>query len=42
MSLRDAVLSGRIVRFSIDRADRPLAGHTALQLTSHFFRAALL
>ena len=41
MSLRDAVLSGRIARFSIDRADRPLARHTALQLTSDFFRAAL-
>jgi hypothetical protein len=41
MSLRDAVLSRRIIRRSINRADRSLAGHAALELSSHVLRAAL-
>ena len=41
MSLRDAVLSRGIIRRSIKRADRSLARHAALELASHFFRAAL-
>jgi hypothetical protein len=41
MSLRDAVLSRGIIRRSIKRADRSLARHAALQLASHFVRAAL-
>ena len=41
MSLRDAVLSCGIIRRSIKRADRSLARHAALELASHFFRAAL-
>ena len=41
MVLRDTVLSRGITRRSIKRADRPLARHAALELASHFFRAAL-
>ena len=41
MSLRDTVLSCRIIRLSIQRADRSLARHAALKLASHFFRGAL-
>ena len=41
MSLRDAVLSRGITRGSIKRGDRPLARHAALELASHFVRAAL-
>ena len=41
MSLRDAVLSRGIIRRSIKRADRSLARHAALELASHFVRAAL-
>jgi hypothetical protein len=41
MTLRDGVLSRGIIRWSIKRADRSLAGHAALELASHFLRAAL-
>ena len=41
MSLRDAVLCRWIIRRSIKRADRSLAGHAALELASDFLRAAL-
>ena len=41
MVLRDAVLSRGITRRSIKRAYRSLAGHAALELASHFLRAAL-
>jgi hypothetical protein len=41
MSLRDAVLSRGIIRRSINRAHRPLAGHAALELTSYVLGAAL-
>ena len=41
MTLGDAVLSRGIIRRSIKRADRSLARHAALELASHFFRAAL-
>ena len=41
MTLRDAVLSRGIIRRSIKRADRSLARHAALELASHFLRAAL-
>jgi hypothetical protein len=41
MSLRDAVFSRGIIRRSIKRADRSLAGHAALELASHVLRAAL-
>jgi len=41
MSLRDAVLSRGIIRRSIKRAHRSLAGRAALELASHFLRAAL-
>jgi hypothetical protein len=41
MVLRDAVLSRGITRRSIKRAHRSLAGHAALELASHFLRAAL-
>ena len=41
MSLRDAVFSRGIIRRSIKRAHRSLAGHAALELASHFLRAAL-
>ena len=41
MSLRDAVLSRGIIRRSINRAHRSLAGRAALELASHFLRAAL-
>ena len=42
MVLREAVLSRGITRRSINRADRSMAGHTALELASHFLRGALL
>ena len=41
MSLRDAVFSRGIIRRSIKRADCSLARHAALELASHFLRAAL-
>ena len=41
MSLGDAVLAGGIIGRSINRADRSLAGHAALELASHFLCAAL-
>ena len=41
MSLRDAVLSRGVIRRAIKRADRSLARHAALELASHFSRAAL-
>jgi hypothetical protein len=41
MVLRDGVLSRWITGRSIKRAYRSLAGHAALELASHFFRAAL-
>ena len=41
MVLRDTVLSRGITRRSIKRADCSLARHAALELASHFFRAAL-
>jgi hypothetical protein len=41
MVLRDTVLSRGITRRSIKRADCSLAGYAALELASHFFRAAL-
>ena len=41
MLLRDTVLSRGITRRSIKRAYRSLAGHAALELASHFLRAAL-
>jgi hypothetical protein len=41
MSLRDAVLSRRIIRRSINRAYCSLAGHAALELTSYVLGAAL-
>ena len=41
MSLRDAVFSCGIIRRSIKRAHRSLARHAALELASHFLRAAL-
>ena len=41
MSLGDAVLAGGIIGRSINRADRSLAGHAALELASHFVGAAL-
>ena len=41
MVLWDAMLSCGITRRSIKRAYRSLAGHAALELASHFFRAAL-
>jgi hypothetical protein len=41
MILWDAVLSRGITQRSIKRAYRSLAGHTALELASHFLRAAL-
>ena len=41
MSLRDAMLSRWIIRRSIKRADRSLTRHAALELASHFVRAAL-
>jgi hypothetical protein len=41
MLLRDTVLSRGITRRSIKRADCSLARHAALELASHFFRAAL-
>ena len=41
MVLRDAVLCRWIIRRSIKRADRSLAGHAALELASDFLRAAL-
>jgi hypothetical protein len=41
MSLRDAVFSRGIIRRSINRANRSLAGHAALELASHFLCAAL-
>ena len=41
MSLWDAMLCGWVARRSLQRADCSLAGHAALELASHFFRAAL-
>jgi hypothetical protein len=41
MSLWNSVFAGRIVRGTLDRANRSLAGHAALELTSDFLRAAL-
>ena len=41
MVLRDTVLSRGITRRSIKRAYRSLTRHAALELASHFFRAAL-
>jgi hypothetical protein len=41
MVMRDGVLSRGITRRSIKRAHRSLAGHAALELASHFLRAAL-
>jgi hypothetical protein len=41
MSLGDAVLSRGIIRRSLKRADRSLAGDTALELAPDFLRAAL-
>ena len=41
MVLRDTVLSRGITRRSIKRDYRSLAGHAALELASHFLRAAL-
>jgi len=41
MVLRDTVLSRGITRRSIKRADCPLARDAALELASHFLRAAL-
>jgi hypothetical protein len=41
MSLRDAVFSRGIIRRSINRADRSLAGHAALKLPTDFLSAAM-
>ena len=41
MSLRDAMLRGRIVGRSVQRAERSLTGHTALELPLHLPCAAL-
>ena len=41
MRLRDAVLSRRIIRRSIEWAHRSLAGHAALKLPAHFLSAAM-
>ena len=41
MTLRNAVLSGGIIRRSIKRAYGSLARHAALKLASNLFRAAL-
>jgi hypothetical protein len=41
MSLRDAVLSRGIIRRSIKRAYRSLAGRAALKLSTDFFSAAM-
>ncbi len=41
MVLRDSVLCRGITRRSIKRADCSLTRHAALELASHFFRAAL-
>ena len=41
MSLRDAMLSGRIAGRSLQRAERSLAGHPALKLPLNFLRGAL-
>jgi hypothetical protein len=41
MSLRDAMLSSRIARRSLQRAEGPLAGDSALKLPLNFLRGAL-
>ena len=41
MSLRDAMLRGRIVGRSLQRAERSLTGHAALELPLYLPRAAL-
>jgi hypothetical protein len=41
MSLWNSVFASRIIRWAFDRANRSLAGHAALELTSDFLRAAL-
>src|SRR6266446_8502504 len=42
MGLWNAVLCGWIVGRSLQRAERSLTGHAALQLPLHFLRGALL
>jgi hypothetical protein len=41
MSLGDAMLSGRIARRSLQRAEGSLAGHAAFKLPLNFLRGAL-
>jgi hypothetical protein len=41
MSLRDAVLCDRIARSWLQRTERSLTGHAALQLLLHFLRSTL-
>jgi hypothetical protein len=41
MSLWNSVFAGGVILRAIDRANRSLAGHAALELTSDFLRAAL-
>jgi hypothetical protein len=41
MSLWNSVFASRIIRWAFDRANRSLAGHATLKLTSHFLRTAL-
>ncbi len=42
MSLRDAMLSCRVARRSLQRAECSLAGHSSFELPLNFLRGALL
>jgi hypothetical protein len=41
MSLRDAMLCGRVAGRSLHRAERSLAGYSSFKLSLNFLRAAL-